>query len=95
LRYAQDRVTPWVGLQRGLARLLARIRWAWARGLILRSRIFDPGGYAAAYNEVGLLGWDPVVHYLAVGGSKGLKPHLLFDPLGMLKGVSRRSKIPF
>jgi glycosyltransferase involved in cell wall biosynthesis len=60
--------------------MLGRLRWAWGRYVILRSQIFDPRWYAAAYSEVGQSGWDPAVHYLAVGARKGLKPHLLFDP---------------
>jgi glycosyltransferase involved in cell wall biosynthesis len=61
-----------------LVRLLVRLRWAWARYKILRSRIFDANWYSITYPEV--RGWDPATHYLAVGAARGLKPHLLFDP---------------
>jgi hypothetical protein len=69
-----------VRIQNGLVRLLARLRWAKARYVISRSRIFDRSWYVATYGEVDESGWDPAVHYLAVGASRGLKPHLLFDP---------------
>jgi hypothetical protein len=68
-------------IRRSLVSSLRRLRWGWARHVVLRSRIFDPAWYAAAYNEVSESGWDPAVHYLAVGASRGLKPHLLFDPV--------------
>jgi hypothetical protein len=64
----------------GLARLFARIRWAWARHRVLRSRVFDPAWYVVTYPEVAQQGWDPATHYLAIGAAQGLKPHLLFDP---------------
>jgi Glycosyl transferase family 2 len=76
----QHRETFLARIQNGLVRLLARLRWARARYVISRSRIFDPGWYLATYREVGELGWDPAVHYLAIGAPMGLKPHLLFDP---------------
>jgi GT2 family glycosyltransferase len=63
-----------------LARLLARIRWAWARHELLRSRVFDAAWYVVTYPEVALQGWDPATHYLAIGAAQGLRPHLLFDP---------------
>jgi hypothetical protein len=55
------------------------------RRVVLRSRVFDPGWYVAAYDEVAESGWDPTVHYLAIGAAKGLKPHLLFDPVWYAK----------
>jgi Glycosyl transferase family 2 len=64
----------------GFAGLLARLRWAFARYVILRSRIFDPNWYVVTYPDVGRQGWDPATHYLAVGAARGLKPHPLFDP---------------
>jgi hypothetical protein len=64
----------------GLAGLLVRLRWAFARFVILRSRIFDPNWYAVTHPHVGQQGWDPATHYLAVGAARGLKPHPLFDP---------------
>jgi glycosyltransferase involved in cell wall biosynthesis len=60
--------------------LLIRIRWAWARNVILRSRIFDLNWYRDTYPEVARQGWDPATHYLAIGAARGLKPHLLFEP---------------
>jgi hypothetical protein len=60
--------------------LFARIRWAWARHKLLRSRAFDPAWYIVTYPEVAQQGWDPATHYLAIGAAQGLKPHLLFDP---------------
>jgi hypothetical protein len=81
LQRPQNKEAFWVSVKGALVRLWARLRWTWARHLILRSLIFDPGWYVAAYDEVSQSGWDPTVHYLAVGASKGLKPHLLFDPL--------------
>jgi hypothetical protein len=80
LQPSGDNETFRVRFRRGFIRLLNRLKWAWGRRLVLRSRIFDPGWYAAAYAEVGQSGWDPAVHYLAVGASRGFKPHLLFDP---------------
>jgi glycosyltransferase involved in cell wall biosynthesis len=73
--------TLWIRFQRSLVHLWRRLRWARTRHVVLRSRIFDPRWYAAAYHDVGKSRWDPVVHYLAVGASRGLKPHLLFDPV--------------
>ena len=64
----------------GLVRLFARIRWAWARHKLLRSRVFDTAWYQITYPVVARQGWDPATHYLAVGAAQGLKPHLLFDP---------------
>ncbi len=64
----------------GLARLLARIRWAWARYQLLRAGVFDAAWYLVTYPEVARQGWDPTTHYLAIGAAQGLKPHLLFDP---------------
>jgi GT2 family glycosyltransferase len=64
----------------GLVRLLARIRWAWARHKLLRSRTFDASWYIITYPEVAQQGWDPATHYLAIGAAQGLRPHLLFDP---------------
>jgi hypothetical protein len=64
----------------GLVRLLARIRWAWARHVLLRSRVFDAAWYGVTYPEVAGQGWDPATHYLAIGASQGRRPHLLFDP---------------
>ena len=75
-----DKETFRVRFQRGFVRLLSRLKWAWGRHVVLKSRIFDPGWYVAAYAEVGQSGWDPAIHYLAVGASRGFKPHLLFDP---------------
>jgi Glycosyl transferase family 2 len=65
-------------------RVLARLRRAWARYEVLRSRIFDANWYIATYPEVGRQGWDPATHYLEVGAARGLKPHLLFDPVWYL-----------
>jgi GT2 family glycosyltransferase len=65
----------------GLVRLFARIRWAWARHKLLRSRTFDAPWYIVTYPEVAQQGWDPATHYLAIGAVQGLKPHLLFDPV--------------
>jgi GT2 family glycosyltransferase len=59
---------------------MARLRWAWARYIVRRSRIFDVNWYKATYTEVEQQGWDPATHYLAVGAARGLKPNLLFDP---------------
>jgi GT2 family glycosyltransferase len=64
----------------GLARFLARIRWAWARHAIVRGRVFDRAWYIITYPDVARQGWDPATHYLAIGAARGLKPHLLFDP---------------
>jgi glycosyltransferase involved in cell wall biosynthesis len=64
----------------GLVRLFARIRWAFARHKLLRSRTFDAGWYVVTYPEVARQGWDPATHYLAIGAAQDLKPHLLFDP---------------
>src|ERR1700722_6945457 len=60
--------------------LLTRMRWAWARNGVLRSRIFDINWYRDTYPEVDRQGWDPVTHYLAIGAVRGMKPHLLFEP---------------
>jgi GT2 family glycosyltransferase len=65
----------------GLARLFARIRWAFARHKLLRGRVFDAAWYILAYPEVAQQGWDPATHYLATGAAQGLKPHPLFDPV--------------
>jgi glycosyltransferase involved in cell wall biosynthesis len=65
----------------GLVRLFARIRWAWARHKLLRSRTFDAPWYIVTYPEVAQQGWDPATRYLAIGAAHGLKPHLLFDPV--------------
>jgi hypothetical protein len=81
LQRLRNKDTYGIGFQSGLVRLWGRLKWAWARHVILRSRIFDPAWYTTAYNEVSQSGWDPAVHYLAVGALTGLKPHLLFDPL--------------
>jgi GT2 family glycosyltransferase len=64
----------------GLARIFERIRWAWTRHELLRSRVFDAAWYVVTYPEVAQQGWDPPTHYLAIGAAQGLKPHLLFDP---------------
>jgi GT2 family glycosyltransferase len=65
----------------GLARLFARIKWAWARYTLLRSCVFDAAWYVITYPEVARGGWDPATHYLAIGAARGLRPHLLFDPV--------------
>jgi GT2 family glycosyltransferase len=64
-----------------LVQLFLRIRWAWARHVIQRGRVFDRAWYIITYPEVARQGWDPATHYLAIGGAQGLKPHLLFDPV--------------
>jgi hypothetical protein len=76
-----NKETFWGRVRGGLIRGWGRVRWALARRVVLRSRVFDPRWYVAAYDEVAKSGWDPTVHYLAVGAAKGLKPHLLFDPV--------------
>jgi hypothetical protein len=81
LRGLRDKETFLRLIRRSLVRSLRRLRWGWARHVVLRSRIFDSAWYAAAHNEVSESGWDPAIHYLAVGASRGLKPHLLFDPV--------------
>jgi glycosyltransferase involved in cell wall biosynthesis len=63
-----------------LDQLLAWLRWAKARHIILRSRIFDAGWYASAYQEVQRHGGDLAIHYLSRGATLGMKPHLLFAP---------------
>jgi hypothetical protein len=77
----QHKETFMTRIQNRLVRLLARLRWARARYVVSRSRIFDPSWYVTTYGEVGESGWDPAVHYLAFGAPRGLKPHLLFDPV--------------
>jgi GT2 family glycosyltransferase len=61
-------------------RLFLRVRWSWARHLILSGRVFDRAWYIITYPDVARQGWDPATHYLAIGAAQGLKPHLLFDP---------------
>jgi hypothetical protein len=41
------------------------------------SGAFDAAWYRAFYPDS--VSWDPVVHYLARGGAKGHRPHVLFD----------------
>jgi glycosyltransferase involved in cell wall biosynthesis len=72
-----------------LDRLLARLKWAWARHLILRSRIFDAGWYASTYPDARPHEQDLAVHYLSRGAALGIKPHPLFAPdwYSLMRGV--------
>jgi hypothetical protein len=75
-------------LRRRCTRAVLALRHAWHRELILQSRIFDPGWYAAVVPDVAEQGWDPALHYIVHGAFAGLRPHPLFDPAWYRNGRS-------
>lgn len=59
-------------------KLVASVRFAATAQVLRRSGAFDARWYRATYADSA--GWDPILHYLAVGSARGHRPDLLFDP---------------
>jgi len=55
-----------------------------AREEVRRSGLFDEAWYVRSYPEVGAGRFDPIAHYLLVGGFEGLNPGPGFDTAGYL-----------
>lgn len=71
-----------------LRQLMASLRFARQVHLLRHSGAFDDPWYRAAYPESA--GWDPVVHFLAIGAQNGYRPHALFDAQWWLEARASR-----